>query len=259
MYRFLHTRPSGRRVTGVPHRNICVLIFLVPIIAAGFIFFPCKLLPVDRILFREEFTTLDKWRPVYFPKIPAHTKYSVDASEGGILRAESKGSASALVYKQTFNIYEYPKARFRWKVEGIYPGAKADRKSGDDYAIRVYVVFQYNPESASMIDRIKYGIARKLYGEYPPHSTLNYVWANDAEQKRIITAPYTDKAKVIALRKGTRDLRLWLDEEVNMLQDYREAFGQDPPAIAGIAVMNDSDDTGQASVAFIDYIEIYHE
>ncbi|MFO7713459.1 DUF3047 domain-containing protein [Desulfosarcina sp.] len=35
-----------------------------------------------------------------------------------------------------------------------------------------------------------------------------------------------------------------------MLEDYRNAFGSDPPAISGVAVMTDTDNTGELAVAF---------
>jgi hypothetical protein len=36
-----------------------------------------------------------------------------------------------------------------------------------------------------------------------------------------------------------------------------KAFGEDPPSVANLAIMNDSDNTGESAVSYIDYIEIY--
>jgi len=49
----------------------------------------------------------------------------------------------------------------------------------------------------------------------------------------------------------------WVDEEVNILDDYNKAFGKSPPSTASIAIMNDSDNTGEDSVSYIDFIEVY--
>jgi hypothetical protein len=211
-----------------------------------------------RVLFREDFNTLENWRPLYFPKIPRHSTYTVETNGSeSFLKAESNTSASALIFKQEFNIYDYPKVRWRWKISNVYHDADPEKKSGDDYPIRVHIMFKYDPRTANTIDKVKYGIVRGLYGEYPPRSTLNYVWANGMEQKAIITSPYTDKAKLIALEKGKRKVGMWQDEEANIIQDYRGAFGADPPSIASIAIMNDSDNTGQQSVSYIDFIEVF--
>jgi hypothetical protein len=50
---------------------------------------------------------------------------------------------------------------------------------------------------------------------------------------------------------------MWVEEDVNIVRDYREAFGSEPPPVASLAIMNDSDDTGERAVSFIDYIEVY--
>jgi hypothetical protein len=211
-------------------------------------------------LFREDFDTLENWRPLYFPKISRHSTYTTEANGSeSFLKAESKASASALVYKQEFNVYDYPGVRWRWKVSNVYVDADPEKKSGDDYPVRVYIMFKYDPKTANTIDKVKHGIARSLYGEYPPHSTLSYIWANRTEQKAIITSPYTDKARLIALEKGNGKAGMWQDEEINILQDYKRAFGADPPSLASIAIMNDSDNTGQQSVSYIDFIEVFKD
>jgi hypothetical protein len=213
---------------------------------------------VTRMLFREDFNDLGNWSPVYFPKITSHTLYSIEKNGGeAFLKAVSNASASALMYKREYNVYDYPGVRWRWKVNNVYSNVNPEKKSGDDYPIRVYIIFKYDSESANAIDTVKYGIAKRLYGEYPPHSTLNYVWANNVEQKAIIISPYTDKAKLITLEKGNGKVETWQNEEVNILQDYRRAFGVDPPAIASVAIMNDSDNTGQKSVSYINFIEVF--
>jgi hypothetical protein len=48
-------------------------------------------------------------------------------------------------------------------------------------------------------------------------------------------------------------------ESVNIIEDYVKAFGVKPPEKAGIAIMNDSDNTGEQSVSYLDYIEVYRE
>ncbi len=135
----------------------------------------------DRVLFREDFRDLENWRPLHFPKIAAHTRYVVESKDqSNVLKAVSRASASALVYGKIFNVYEYPRARWRWKVDNVYRNANPGEKSGDDYPLRIYFTFSYDPLKAKPLEKLQYGIARQLYGEYPPHSTLSYVWARQA-------------------------------------------------------------------------------
>lgn len=209
-------------------------------------------------LLREDFNDLTSWKPLYFPKIEKHTSYTIESNGSeSYLKAESNASASAVLYKKEFNIYHYARMRWRWKVENVYTNGNAETKSGDDYPLRIYIVFKYDPQKAGFMEKIKYNAAKLIYGEYPPHSSLNYIWANREHGETIITNAYTEKAKMVLLQKGDANVGKWLIHDVNVLEDYEEAFGEKPPPIASIAIMNDSDNTGEKSISYLDYIELY--
>ena len=210
------------------------------------------------ILFCEDFKNLSNWEPLTFPKIKKHSTYTI-VNEGGhtFLKAESHASASAIIYKKTFNVYEYPRMRWRWKVDNVYTKGNPHEKSGDDYPIRIYVMFQYDPTHADFTQQLQYGIAKTLYGKYPPDSTLNYVWTGYQAKERIITNPYTDRAKIVILENDQSKVGSWVEETVNILDDYKAAFGREPTMTAGIAIMNDSDDTGEMATSYVDYIEVF--
>jgi len=211
-----------------------------------------------RFLLREDFNDLSSWKPLFFPKIENHTSYTIESNGSeSYLKAESNASASAVLYKTEFNIYQYSRVRWRWKVETIYKKGNAKTKTGDDYPLRIYIVFKYDPEKAGFMEKLKYNAAKLIYGEYPPHSSLNYIWANREYEERIITNAYTEKAKMVLLQKGDANVGKWLIHDVNVIEDYEEAFGEKPPPIASIAIMNDSDNTGEKSISYLDYIEVY--
>ncbi len=211
------------------------------------------------VLFREEFTSLDAWRPLTFPKIERHSTYAVvantDRSEFW-LKAESDRSASGMIWKKQYDVFTYPRLRWRWRVENIYQKGDATKKSGDDYPIRVYVIFQYDPTTAAAGKRLKYGFAKAVYGEYPPDSGLNYVWESRDNPAQFVVSPYTEAIIMFLKEKGAAKVGQWIEEEADVLADYRTAFGKDPPHRAGLAVMSDSDNTGERAVAFIDWIEV---
>lgn len=241
-------RPRGT-VTGCV--ILCILLFFMLPVPAGSG-------NSSDILFRDDFTNLDQWKPLTFPKIAAHTTYTIETTgDTSCLRAESNASASALVHTTVFDARHFNRVRWRWRIEGVYEKGDAREKSGDDYPIRVYVMFRFDPATASFGEKLTYGIARSFYGEYPPHSSLNYLWANRAQTGRIMDSPYTDRSKMIVLQWGNERAGQWLTEEADILKDYREAFGKEPPAEASIAIMNDSDNTGERSVSCVDFIEVY--
>lgn len=191
--------------------------------------------------FREDFNDLANWEPYYFKKIDNHTRYTVEHN-GHIssLRAESNASASGILLIKKFSVYDYPIARWRWKIEKVYENGDAASKMGDDYPIRVYMIFR----------------KKVLFGLISLPTSLNYIWANRSHEDKIIPNAYTERSMMIVLQEGGSRSGQWVTEEVNLLDDYRRAFGNAPPETATIAIMNDSDNTRESSVSYIDYIEV---
>lgn len=207
----------------------------------------------------EHFQDLNDWRPIVFPRIKRHSEYFLAENGGGnMLVAQSDASASGLRHVKEFNVYDFPVMRWRWKVDSVIAGGNLEEKAGDDYPIRVYVMFKYDPEKASFGEKIEYGLARLLYGEYPPGSGLNYIWANREHEKRIYPSPYTDRSMMVILRAGSGQAGMWLEEQVNIVDDYRRAFHEQPPETASIAVMNDSDNTGGSARSYLDFLQVLH-
>ncbi|RJR16453.1 MAG: DUF3047 domain-containing protein [Nitrospiraceae bacterium] len=241
-------------------KNICIVLTRIR---------PCLLLSIfavpavlhagsDTVSFRDDFRSLENWRPTYFTKIKEHTEYSIETEgEQNFLKAESSASASGIVLKREFSLPEYTKVRWRWKISNVYKKGNGEGKAGDDYPMRVYIAFKYDPSAASITRRLKYGLIRSIYGEYPPHSSLVYIWANHMHRDRIIDNVYASEAKMVVLQAGNENSGKWVDQEINIVEDYQDAFGTAPPATWGIALMNDSDNTGESSVSYIDYIEVF--
>jgi len=212
------------------------------------------------VLFREDFTTLQNWEPFFFSTIKTHSTYDiVTDNSAAFLRAESNASASALIYKETFNVYDYPMVSWRWKVDTVYQGGNAKTKKGDDYPLRIYITFPFDRGKAGFFEKVKYASARLVFGEYPPRSCLNYIWANRHYKEDVLTSSYTKQSKLIPLKSGSELTGTWHSEHINIIEDYQRAFGSKPPETARIAIMNDSDNTGESSVSYLDYIEVYRE
>jgi hypothetical protein len=190
------------------------------------------------------------WRPVEFPKIRSHTRYAI-VSDGGarVLRAESDASASGLIAPLDLDLREWPRLAWRWKVAGTLARGDVTRREGDDYPARVYVAFAYDPDDLSLGERVAYLGARLLWGELPARA-LNYVWAAREPRESFHTNAYTSSARLVVLRNASDPLDTWLDEERDVLADYRRAFGREPPRVAGVAVMTDTDDTGESARAW---------
>ena len=209
------------------------------------------------IFIYEDFKSMDMWEILKFPKIENTTDYSIE--NGDYLRIESNNSASGLKMKSSFDVYTYPILSWSWKTSNIIEGGDARKKSGDDYPVRIYVIFKYDPDNAGFGERIQYNAIKLIYGEYPPKASLNYIWSNKKLNTDFLFSPYTKKAAMIPMEEGSKNLGTWQTYRVNILEDYKKIFGSDPPDIASLAIMGDSDNTGEKSLAFIDFIQLESE
>jgi hypothetical protein len=198
------------------------------------------------------------WRPLTFRNIPRHTRYTL-LREGDeyVIKAQAEASASGLIRRLDVDIKAYPVLRWRWKVENLLSKADVTRKQGDDYPARIYVAFAYDPKRVGIGQRIKYEAARLIYGEYPPHAGLNYIWEGKAEVGSVVPNPFTERVRMIVVESGAAHLGQWRAYERNVYQDYLSAFGEEPPAVAGVAIMTDADNTGESAVAYYGAVSLH--
>jgi len=212
----------------------------------------------EQPLLREEFASLDAWRPLTFPGVPRHSVYSIETGPDGTtsLRAESEAAASGIAWLRRYDVRQWPRLRWRWRVAGVLERGDGTTRGGDDYPVRVYVTFAYDPAGEGVARRMKYAVARARFGEYPPDSGISYVWANREHASPWVRSPYTDSVAVVFKEQGAARAGTWVEEEADVLADYRRIFGTDPPREASLAIMSDTDDTGGRATAWVDWIEI---
>ncbi|WP_163338730.1 DUF3047 domain-containing protein [Desulfopila sp. IMCC35008] len=211
----------------------------------------------DSGLLDESFRSLEQWEPFTFHGIDDHSSYRiVEEEKTTCLEMRTAGGASALILKTRFDVYNAPILSWRWKVDNIYAHGNYLEKQGDDYPARLYVIFAYDPEKASWSRKLKYTAGKVIYGEYPPDSTLNYIWANRPDAPDVITNVYVDRAKMIPVDRGARYLNQWRNYEVDIVADYEKAFGAKPPRMATLGVMIDGDNTGEVARSCIDFIRL---
>jgi hypothetical protein len=191
------------------------------------------------------------WKPLTFKNIERHTSYTlVKDGETTVVKASANASASGLIRKIKIDPKEYPIVQWRWKVSNLLQKGDVTRKEGDDYPARIYIAFEYDPKKIGFFEKAKYQAARLLYGEYPPLGAINYIWESRAPKGTVVPNPFTDRVKMIVVESGGSMLNQWVSEERNIYEDYKKAFGDEPPAISGVAIMTDADNTGESAIAY---------
>lgn len=192
----------------------------------------------------------DGWKPLTFKKVPKPTRYEVvNDADVAVVKAVSDASASGLTKEVTIDPREYPVVRWRWKVENLLKNSDVSRKDGDDYPARLYITFEYDPDKIGFSKRLKYKAGRAIFGDIPI-GALNYIWETRTPIGTIVENAYTDFAKMIVVESGPQKLGMWVDEERNIYEDYKRAFGEEPPKINGVAIMSDTDNTKEQATAY---------
>ena len=192
----------------------------------------------------------DGWKPLTFKKIPRQTQYQV-VKDGDIsvIKAISEASASGLTKEVKIDPREYPIVRWRWKVENLLKTSDVTRKEGDDYPARLYITFEYDPDKVNLSSKLKYKAGRIIFGDIPIRA-LNYIWETNTPVGTIVENAFTDFVQMIVVESGPQNVGTWIDEERNIYEDYKQAFGEEPSMINGVAIMSDTDNTKERAVAY---------
>ena len=147
------------------------------------------------------------WRPYQFSLLGRNTHYQLVPHNGHkVMRAVSDKAASGLIRALPIQIHPQLTLNWRWKITDLPKGADDQSKAGDDFSVRLYVIFSA-PETSLM------GWIKTATGFGETHAL-----------------------------KGTSN-------------DYRRAFGSEPPPVSAIAIMTDSDNTGSSLTSY--YGDIY--
>lgn len=180
----------------------------------------------------------------------APTRYALRTWDGvAAVEATAERSMTLLGRPLDIDLAATPHLCWLWRIDAPLVSADMTRKSGDDYAARVYLTFQVAPEALEIGTRAKLALARTLYGDRVPDAALNYVWDNRQPVGTLRDNAYTDRARMIVLRSGAGDTGRWLLERRDVAADFRRAFGDLPARLTGLAVASDTDNTGERAHA----------
>lgn len=164
------------------------------------------------------------------------TEYSRVELDGiAAIRAVGRNSASGLHREARFRPAEYPWLEWTWRVDKLQERADLREVKQEDFGAAIFLIF---------------GQPGLLRRNVP---TLGYVWTNaKLRAGDVVVSPHHDGAsRSIVLQAGTERLGQWQRERRNVVEDYRRAFGRDPPdTVEVIALWTDNDQTGDPVEAY---------
>jgi DUF3047 family protein len=160
------------------------------------------------------------WKP---RKEEGRSVYSIQ-EEGGLrfLRAAATRLGVQAGREVAWNLEAYPILAWSWRPVEFPKGSDERKSSTNDSAVSVYAVFPHTPVSVK---------------------SVKYIWSRVVPVGTHLTSS-AGNTQVRVLRTGTDKVGQWVEEQVNVREDYRKYFGgSDVPRPAGIAVLTDADDT----------------
>jgi len=176
------------------------------------------------------------WTKRGFPFIAATDYRVVESDSDGVsVVSHSENANRAMIREVSVQSPKIARLSWNWRVTSQLTGEPSERsKSGDDFAARVFVVF----ETSLVPTRTR---------------AINYVWAAKEVPDTSFPSPYTDNVMHIVLRNtgGDTGEQAWQTEARDVMQDYLNYFGQSASEISGVAIMTDTDNTdGRAAAEF---------
>jgi hypothetical protein len=188
----------------------------------------------------------DHYRILRIPKTNTNKFSLVDDAGITVLRVDSLDSAGTVALPLSVDPKVTPHLAWRWKINRVVETADTSKKSGDDYAARVYVFFDVPLESLPFGERMKIRMARVVAGNDVPTAALCYVWDNKTPVGIRHWSPFTTRVHVLTLQSGNTHANTWIDEKHDVAADFRASFGTAAPRIIGVAVGNDTDQTNES-------------
>ena len=188
-------------------------------------------------------------KPLHFialPKIKPNVISLVDDAGTVVLKVESNDSAGSIGIPLTATATVaagITTLEWRWKINRVLEKADMRKKVSDDFAGRVYVFFDVPLDSLSFVERSKIRLARAVAGADVPTAALCYVWDNTHAVGHTQWSPYTSRVRIMVLQTGGANINKWMKESRDVAADFKTAFGFDAPAVTGVAVGNDTDNT----------------
>jgi len=194
------------------------------------------------------------WQVIQIDKQTRPTSYR-QARIAGVPAIEARANDSMALFARPLSVdlKATPILCWRWLVDAPVARGDLTKKSGDDYAARLYVAFDMPDSALGAGTRFKLRIARRLFGANVPDAALNYVWDNRNPVGTRRKSAYTDRAQLIVTQTGSARAGRWVTERVDVAADFAALFGNLPGTPIQLALASDTDNTGSiARAAFAD-------
>lgn len=140
------------------------------------------------------------------------------------------------------NIYETPILRWRWRAIDLPKGGDESSSNKNDAVLNVYVVFDF----------------KKILFKKVPRS-IRYTWSSTLDVGTN-TSKLFGNQQILVLESGKENIGQWKTFERNIVNDYKELFGEKPPQKPiALLLLSEGDSTNDISIGDVDDIYLMPE
>jgi hypothetical protein len=155
--------------------------------------------------------------------VPEGWERSVNAGEPDLQLVQDEGKRAlrircneasfSLQKKIQVSLQESPLLVWDWKVTELPKGGDFRHSDSDDQAAQLFIAF-----SSSRF--------------------LSYIWDSTAPKGTIASAsaPLFKKIFAVVMQSGPQGLGTWITERRNLIDDYKQAYGEEPKVIEGVRI-----------------------
>jgi hypothetical protein len=190
------------------------------------------------------------WRHFKLPgKRPTQFQVATDQGRKG-LKVQAKSSVSMMRFALRVEPQALGTLKFSWKVPQAIAEANVADRDLDDSPVRLVLAFEGDASKFSARNAMLSELSRTITGEPLPYATLMYVWCGANSKESVVHNPRTDRIRKIVLESGSKNVGQWLDYQRDIRADFVKAFGEEPGALLGVALMSDTDNTQSNAMAY---------
>jgi Protein of unknown function (DUF3047) len=191
------------------------------------------------------------WRPYRLARFKTFTEWHLVPKDGKtVMQAIARASASGLQFFTQVDLKAFPFLSWQWNVPKAIENSNNTAHRIEDTPARVVVTFEGSREDLPPADQITYDLALAIAGSELPYATLMYVWEPSLPEGTVVEHHLSGRVKMIVTGGSSYRLGAWDEEVVNVLEDYRRLFNEEPPKVKAIGIMSDSDNTGATATAY---------
>lgn len=184
------------------------------------------------------------WEPYVIRRGLKRTQYNLASFDGrSVLHARADSAASGLHCPVRIDPLSTPWFRWSWRVDAIHEQATVSLDEAEDTPARIILAFDGDVSRLPMRDRMFFEQVELFTGNRLPYATLAYAWDGQVPVDRVVPYVRSKRLQNRIVESGPAHVGRWLHYERNVVEDFKQVFGEPPPGpISSVGVLTDSDD-----------------